>query len=228
MAGMSKEHLEKLFSALGLVLLFCTLNSWLASQGVHPILGLPLLTEERPPMAFFGLAMASILTILLCTVGWLHARRHGTNWSGRVPVVWLDGLDTGQPDAKIYQAVVLVLFLLVPTAASVHFAQIIFSSKLCILGTRSIASVPEAWLGSLGHASQTRLVADLSADATCNHGIQVFAPAEFLILIMLCVLAIVLMLLLLIAAFWGRRSASAVFVSTPPQGPSSEPPKSAP
>jgi hypothetical protein len=189
---MTQAHLSKLFGAVGLVLLVVAVNTWLASQGANPILSIPLLSRERPAMAFLGLALVSLLLGLTCSVGLLHARRYGNGWASRSPVVWLDGLNVASPEGTAFQAAVLFLFIAVPVAAAIHFADIVWTSKLCVLGSKDApVLVSQSWFsGFEGTSKQIRLVADLGENEECNNGIQVFPPWEFLFVAALAVCAL--------------------------------------
>jgi len=43
------------------------------------------------------------------------------NWHQRIPVVWLENLDTATLSGKLYQAFFIFAFLLIPTAGLIHF-----------------------------------------------------------------------------------------------------------
>ena len=94
------------------------------SQGANPILDVELL-DDRPRLeALFAILVTAPLLILLTIVGIAHARavdRQG--WHARLPVVWLDGVDTRTAGGRAYQAVFLVLFVLLPALALLHFAN---------------------------------------------------------------------------------------------------------
>jgi hypothetical protein len=206
---MTRAHLNKLFGALGLILVVISVNTWLASQGVSPILSIPLLSQERPAMAFLGLALVNLLLGLVAAVGLLHARRYGDTWSSRTPVVWLDGLDVSSVEGRLFQAAVLVIFILVPIASALHFADIVWTSKLCELGSKTApVFVSQSWFSGIeGATNQIRLVADLGQNGECNHGIQVFPPWEFLFVAALMVFQLVcsaLFALTLTGSLWRR------------------------
>jgi len=118
---MNQSHLVKLFTALGLILLIISLNTWLAVQGGERVFSISLVSNDKAGAAFFGLMLCSVLLLLVGMVGLLHARRYGQKWHSRIPIVWLEGLDTSKTEAKVFQILIVVLFFLVPIGAMVHF-----------------------------------------------------------------------------------------------------------
>ncbi len=180
---MRRSHLAKLFSGLGIALLVISLNTWLASQGGKAILNIPLIEDERPAMSFTGLIMESVLLFLMSTVALLFARRTPGRWSKKIPPVWLQGLDPDALESKIFQELVLIVFIFVPMACMVHLVDIVWNSKLCVLGSKAPpVMVSEYWFkGIAGADNQIRLVEDLLPGGTCGKGIQVFPGWEFLL-----------------------------------------------
>lgn len=187
---MTQSHLGKLFGAFGFILLVITVNTWLASQGAKAILKIPLLHEERPSMAFLALILGSVMLTVTSTIGFLHAKRHGTSWHDRIPAVWLENLNTSMIEARWYQAVVLLLLVGVPVASGFHFIGIVADAKLCESGSKVLTPVLDAWLSGIPKATdQIRLVDGLTVveqangvmEWKCVGGIQVFPGWEFLI-----------------------------------------------
>jgi hypothetical protein len=216
---MTQDHLSKLFSVFGLILLIIVVNSWLASQGAKAILKIPLLHSERPAMAFLALAVGSGLLSITASVGLLYAARSTGNWHARVPAVWLQGLSTRSVEGKIFQFSVLLLFIGVPVGSFFHFTHIVWSSKLCLLDATSPAvPVSEHWLtGIAGATDQIRLVEDLTTEG-CKNGIQVYPGWEFLLLIVATLLSLTLAACFLLQVFGvlgikGKRSLSSDDVS---------------
>lgn len=72
--------------------------------------------------SLFGLFVASALLGVLALIGAAHARAVGrTDWAGRMPVVWLEGLDTRSRSGRVWQALFLTAFVLFPVASLVKF-----------------------------------------------------------------------------------------------------------
>jgi hypothetical protein len=181
---MKHSHLAKLFNGFGIILLVICLNTFIASQGEKPIFGIPLISDERAAMSFFGLIMGSVLLFLTCAAGFLFAHRTAGRWPAKIPPVWLQGLDPETAESKVYQVMVLIILVAVPTVCLIHFFAIVWHSKLCVLGdTTNPVMVSESWFGGIpGATNQIRLVEDLLPNGTCGNGIQVFPGWEFSLL----------------------------------------------
>ena len=178
---MNGGHLAKLFGSFGLILVAVSLNTLLASQGGHALLKIPLIHDERPAMSFFALMIGSVFLFLTSAVGFLHAGRSPGPWHDRVPVVWLEALDTKAVESKVFQIAVLANFTLFPVVCFGHFIDVVWNSKLCLLGsTARPVMVSDNWFsGIAGANSQIRLVEDLLPNGTCGNGVQVFPGWEF-------------------------------------------------
>ncbi len=179
---MNQSHIVKLFTALGLTLLIISVNTWLVVQGGEKVLGISLISNEKAGAAFLGLMLCSVLLLLVAAVGLLHARRYGQNWHSRVPVVWLEGLDTSKKEAKLFQILIVILFFLVPIGAMVHFKEVVEDSWLC---DQNKVAKPEQvktvyFKGLAGPTGQTRLVRNQSQTRDCE-GIEVFPHWEFVL-----------------------------------------------
>jgi hypothetical protein len=188
---MTPVHLTKLFTAAGLILLGLTANAWLASQGERALLNIPLLHQDRAANAFLTIFVASGVLIVTSGVGWLYALRNGDTWHRRIPTVWLKGLNTTSWDGRLYQILVLGLFIGIPIAAMVHLVDVLRDGELCILDTAAHVPVSTGWLHGIPAAGdqQIRLLATFPADGHCTGGIQVFPGWEFLLLGTLLLLA---------------------------------------
>jgi hypothetical protein len=181
---MTPAHLSKVFAACGLILLGLTANAYLATQGEKALLNIPLLHEDRAANAFLTLFVASGLLIATSCVGWLHAIRTGDKWYERVPTVWLEGLATASWDGRLYQIVVVALFVGIPIVAMVHLIDVLRIGQLCTLDTNTHVPVSVGWLHGIPNSGdqQIRLLATFPADGRCTGGIQVFPRWEFLLL----------------------------------------------
>lgn len=129
---MNAESLTKLWSAIGASLLYLTLNAWSASQK-FPV-KLPGLTfEELDPYnaVLPGIFLGAPLLLLLLLVQQAYQRRvREESWVTRMPVAF--GLSIDNPKdgiARIYQAIILVLFVAVPVAGQVHFVDKLFRGQ---------------------------------------------------------------------------------------------------
>jgi hypothetical protein len=128
---MSPAQLRKLWTVVGTILVFYSLNAWLVSQGVNSIFKVALVDSRPRFESLFAIPACSVLLILLCHIGLAYARAVSADfWHARMPVVWLDDLDTGTLNGKLYQGFFAVVFLLVPGAALIHFLQKVASTNL--------------------------------------------------------------------------------------------------
>lgn len=129
---MDQPHYTKLWSAIGLALSFYALNAWIASQGGKPFIAGGLLLEDRPVLtAIVAIPICAALPALTAELGIRHAR--GTRdqpWHARLPVVWLTGLKTGSCEGMLYQVFFLLLFIVMPVAALVHFVDKSFQAEV--------------------------------------------------------------------------------------------------
>lgn len=206
---MTKRHLEKLFQTFGLVTLAIALNVLIVGQGGKALLDTPLLGDGHASQAFFGIVLVSSLLVLMSLVGALHAVRHGTAWHDRLPVVWLEDLDTRRWDGKLFQLVMIALLVVGPAVALFKFQDTVETGHLCVLGSTVDFSVIDKWReGFPGEREQVRLVDELvghgSDPATCGRGIQVFPPGEFTGLFLLPKVALAACAMLLAVVFRGR------------------------
>jgi hypothetical protein len=199
---MKQSQLTTLFTGLGIILLVVTLNTWLASQAGRAILNVPLIHDERPAMAFFGLMMCSVLFFLTCLVGFIYAHRSLGCWHERIPPVWLKRLDTKAAESKVFLMVILVIFVGVPFGGLMHFIDIVWNSKLCVLNSKAEpVMVSQGWFfGILNADNQIRLVENLT-NGKCDKGVQVFPGWEFSLVWVAVVLSGVMAILFLVEIF---------------------------
>lgn len=125
---MNTDHFRQLWTALGTVLLFYVVNAWLASVGANPIFDFRLL-EDRPKIeSLLALAVCAPMLILLCGIGIRHARAVSSSspdarWHERLPVVWLQGVNTSTGEGRIYQGAFLAAFIVLPATSLWHFLR---------------------------------------------------------------------------------------------------------
>ena len=180
---MNRVHLAKLFGGCGIVLVAVSLNTLLASQGGSALLKLPLIHDERAPMSLFALMIGSVLLILTSAAGCIYAGRSPGRWHERIPVVWLEGLDTKKVEGQLYQLAIVAIYLVLPVVCVLHFIDVVWHSKLCVLGsTAPPIMVSDSWFDGIpGAANQIRLVEDLLPNGACGKGIEVYPGWEFVL-----------------------------------------------
>ena len=212
---MDQEHLSRLYGSVGIISLVITVNTLIQIQGGETILSMPLLSKEHPAAALYGLILVGALLTLTAIVGLVHAVRHGTSWHERAPLVWLAGLRTGTIEGRLYQAVLLILLIVLPAGSLLKFWDAVMSARLCLQGSPSEPQlVADAWwTGLAGTSAQTRLVTGLvaGAPASCGGGIEVFPPTEFVLIMLLDVFAALCVCVFLMALFRPARRSTEPF-----------------
>jgi hypothetical protein len=119
---MTNLHLQKLWSAVGAILLFYSLNALSQDRGGALLFKLVLLDERKAPNAYFSIIVIGVLLTLLAAIGRLYVKQSlGQPAFGRWPVVWLSELDTAKTTGKLYQAFFLAIFIAIPLFCLAHF-----------------------------------------------------------------------------------------------------------
>jgi hypothetical protein len=115
---MNKQHLGKLWAAFALSAFVFIVGSVVVIQGGNNSLGAKLLVDAskdgKPAVGYFVAIIGGTLLSLALAVAILHARRHGAFWHDRFPVIWLDGLNTGTCEGRIFQVASFVILVLLP------------------------------------------------------------------------------------------------------------------
>jgi hypothetical protein len=140
---MTLAQVSKVWTAVGLFLLYYVLNTWIVTQGGQEIFGAKLIVTGRIPAAMFGIPVGSLLLLLTSLIGLHYAHRTGPEWHTRIPIVGFETIDTGSREGKFYQATMLGLLSLLPLAALVHFWRLFNDAKVVTTGNppRDISSI---------------------------------------------------------------------------------------
>ena len=126
---MTQTHYRQLWAVIGVTLALLCLNTWSYGQGGSTIFDIKLLHDHRVPAALMAAVICPVLLILLARIGMAHARDvDGTDWATRLPVFWLDGLDMTHAHARLYQQFFLVLFVIFPLTANLHFLRLVMNA----------------------------------------------------------------------------------------------------
>jgi hypothetical protein len=107
---MTAAHLTQLWKWVSLACFGYVASSVLTLQGAADILGTKLIAREDHGLAVFGYFAVIVGGALMClglAIAITYARRHGTAWHDRIPVIMLDGLQTGSVEGKLFQAAVV-------------------------------------------------------------------------------------------------------------------------
>lgn len=120
---MTQKHLNLLWATVGPVLLYWSLNTWIVMQDGLPVLDVGLLRDDRVGAHVVALDVCPVLLLLTASIALAHAlASHSPRISARLPVVGFDDLDHAKTSARLYQGFFVLAFLVLPTAALVHFA----------------------------------------------------------------------------------------------------------
>lgn len=65
-------------------------------------------------LAYLSAVIGSVLMSLALVVAIVYASRHGRSWHSRIPVVMLTGMRTASIEGRIFQALVVIVLVLVP------------------------------------------------------------------------------------------------------------------
>jgi hypothetical protein len=144
---MDQATLAKLWTVIGAVLFYFSVNVWSITQGGNLALPVSLLKEDkvtRYGASIYGLVVAGLLLVAEMLLTRLYAVRSGKiDWTERLPIAGALPLEMNRPEARWYQRILLTGFLLVPLCAQVVFATKFFSGT-AYKGT-------ERWASGLEH-----------------------------------------------------------------------------
>lgn len=127
---MTLAQIGKIWTVVGFFLLYYVLNTWIVTQGGQEIFGAKLVVSYRIPAAMWGIPIACVLIGLNAIVGWRYARRTGSIWHERIPVVGFDAITTASPEGKFYQGTMFGLLSVLPALALIHFWRLFNGAKV--------------------------------------------------------------------------------------------------
>jgi hypothetical protein len=180
---MSQKHLTQLWQGVSIVLLLFILTSVISIQGGSEFLGklfgdkAGAVADNKPAIGYFGAMIGGVLLLLASFILSLYARRHGTAWHARVPVLWLEGLDTLSWEGRVFQGFVLVIFLLVPALGIVKCIAEAESGDICELDENHFyrgSDTTLLWPPTAIDGHQMRLRREGSGSEPCKTGIEIF------------------------------------------------------
>ncbi len=191
---MNQEHLAKLWRAIGAVLLFYSLNSYLATQGGETVFSVKLFVKAREPIALFGIIIGAPLLFLGAVVGRSFASRSGPTWHNRIPVVWFNEIDTASSEGRWYQRIMIVGLTILPALSLIHFFLIVEAASVCVRSSPARTTNVWDWSALETLDDPTRIGGILNRAAQppiCENGVTFFPVVEPLVL-----------LVLILAAYW--------------------------
>lgn len=162
---MSEQQISKVWTVIGLFLLYYVMNTWIVTQGGQEIFGAKLIVSSRAPAAMWGIPVASIALLLNSVVGTYYAGRTGPRWSNRVPVVGFEKINPDSREGKFYQGSMLALLSLVPTVALAHFWRLLILSNVVTTDDppRPVSSI-WSWSALTTLNDPARICTDLAHD----------------------------------------------------------------
>jgi len=132
---MKASQLQRLWTVVGSILVYWTINSWIVSQGGQEVFGIKLVSPHPVPAALIAIPVCSSLLILTSLIGCVYARRFGEGtWTTRIPIVWINALRSTSIEAQLYQGFMLIAFSFVPVAGLVHFWDKVLGAKIVTTG----------------------------------------------------------------------------------------------
>lgn len=180
---MSQKHLTKIWQWASILCLLFLVSSIVSIQGGSEFVGKVLgdkagtAPDNKPAIGYFGAIIGSGLFLIASSALLLHARRHGDHWHNRVPVFLLDGLDTRAWEGKLFQVVVLVMFIGLPVIGITLCIAEAEIGDICELDTAHFYKGSSTTLlrpprSVEGH--QMRLRREGAGEEPCKTGIEIF------------------------------------------------------
>jgi hypothetical protein len=179
---MNKEHLTQLWQWLSVACVLFLVTSIISIQGGSEFLGRlfgekATVADNKPAIGYFGAIIGGGLFLLSSGALLLYARRYGDRWHTRIPVVWLEGLDTSKCEAKIFQVCILLLFVTVPVVGIVACMVVAESGDICEQDTKNFYRGSETtllWPPVAKEGKQIRLRREGAGEEACSSGIELF------------------------------------------------------
>lgn len=204
---MTPPQIGKVWTAAGLALLYYAMNSWLVSQGGSEVFGLKLVVASRVPAAMVAIPVCAILLLIVSLVGLRYAKLTGIAWHEKIPVVGFETLNSGSKDGRVYQAAMLFFICIIPTAAIVHFWDVMLGAKI-VSTAKPPAVIESIWQWTpFGQWSDPARICTIfrDTDMSCEGNITIVPGIEPMVFALLTFAAVAALI-----AFLG-----AVFVRTP-------------
>jgi hypothetical protein len=190
---MNKTHLTQLWQWLSIACVLFLVTSVISLQGGSEYLGglfgekpnaaaekrsEKLTADSKPAIGYFGAIVGGGLFLLASSALLLHARRHGDRWHARIPVIWLEGLNTSAWDAKVFQAVILLVFVGSPAAGIFVCIRAAESGDICEQDTNNFYTGRDTSLlwapVAKRKGNQMRLRRAEADSEPCDSGIELF------------------------------------------------------
>lgn len=180
---MNQKHLTQVWQWMSVACVLFLVTSVVSIQGGSEFVGKLFgdkagsLSDNKPAIGYFGAIVGGVLFLIASFVLLLHAYRHGNRWRDRVPVVWLEGLDTNVWDGKAFQIIVLLLFLGIPAVGIILCIEEAEVGDICELDTTHFYTGSETnllWPPKAIDGHQMRLRREGAGNEPCKSGIEIF------------------------------------------------------
>lgn len=181
---MNQKHLTQIWLWLSTACVLYLLATVVSLQGGTDFLGRlygdkgGTAIDNRPAVGYFSAIIGGALLLLGSCALALHALRHGAYWHARVPVVWLEGMNTYAWEAKVFQGLILSVFVALPVLGVVRCMAEAESGDICEQDTQQVYLGRETTLlwppNPLGARNQMRLRKANSGSEACTAGVEVF------------------------------------------------------
>ena len=179
---MNQKHLTQIWQWLSIVCLLLLLSCVASIQGA-PEFVVKLFGEKAadvqdnlPAVGYFGAIIGNVLFFTSSLALLLHARRYGDHWHERLPVVWLEGLNTSAWEGKLFQLVVAFILFVLPAAGIVKCTVVAEAGDICELDTKHVYKGSETtllWPPVAQPGNQMRLRKGNSGQTDCKTGIEI-------------------------------------------------------
>ncbi|RFB87660.1 hypothetical protein B5K11_26310 [Rhizobium leguminosarum bv. trifolii] len=180
---MSQKHLTQIWQGVSLALLLFLITSVISIQGGSEFIGKLFgdsaagAADNKPAIGYFGAVIGGVLFLVASSILSLHARRHGNVWHERIPVLWLEGLNTSTWEGRTFQAIVVVIFLVLPAAGIVKCIAEAETGDICELDKDHFYRGSETtllWPPVAIDGQQMRLRREGAGSDPCKTGIEIF------------------------------------------------------
>jgi hypothetical protein len=179
---MSEKHLTQIWQWMSVACVLFILTSLVSIQGGSDFVGrvfgdkAALPPDNKPAIGYFGAIIGAGLFFVASLTLALHAIRYGRSWHDRIPVVWLEGLDTSAWEGRIFQVIALVLLLALPAVGIALCIAEAEKGDICELDTPHFYRGSETtllWPPKPIDGGQMRLRREGSGEEPCKTGIQI-------------------------------------------------------
>jgi hypothetical protein len=180
---LNKDHLTKLWLWLVIAAVLFLATSVISLQGGTEFVGRLFGEKGGTPVAnppgvgYFGVLVGGGLFFLASIPFLLFVGRHGTAWHSRIPVVWLEGLDTSAWEGKLFQICVVLVLVVAPIVGLVSCFRVAESGDICEQDRKNFYVGNETnlfWAPVSKDGQQMRLRESGSAQADCTSGVEIF------------------------------------------------------